>query len=898
MLRNRYSDLIGQFRYGQRAFNSRNGIVVSLRAFIQLVSEGVIAFAHFGLAARYSVRRAFAISEAIPAHGHFIIRQSLAIIDLFIGRRSQRYSTLVNDNFAIYILDVQLARDVFTSCILNHQRIAGSYNRSSRYVSRCCAGRRSFKRIALRQLAYAYRRAMRLAIVRPFTACRRNYDFIRVFSYSQSTKLLSNLIIVLVRVAPIQSICIRRRANCGLRTRDNKVHLFTINQTINVASSLQRFAVIRLGITLSLDRHRGGLDRQQTRILPNNTELNRYIIAVFVSHLHIAAKYANMIANILAFSNMLNARYRVSSRQAVHRVSRHRLFLAIIGNRIRVTLERNICLLLILRHIGHSFSYRIRNRGAPASEVIAVICRYSRRSRRCRTLLAFVMHNLAVGVSAIDRAMLAIIVDNREYLQLIVQLQHQLIISGNRAALLSGIQAHVQQIILAKVIGVTRHSRALIASPAVLGLIGIFSRSLEAAVGLLQHVLHRIRSFINLLIGKGYFGALFGRRQHSGAGQLPHVLHAIFRAAGNHLIARAGLRIFNVRLLTIVGNRVAVLILVMDDHLPGSQLGVVEDNLVIIDHSAVFQHSVFNKGMGNHLLISNVTGNIRRFNSSSRANQTRRLRHQIGNILFYTVIINIGFNVRAALDSSREHGILFVRRNPLGPDIPMLGDGRIDKAFVQRAGAGRVGIPTFKVVAIAGRISGQRIAFSILIESAVFAVIRRAQRMVLIHTVRSVGIISAGVIQMILNSLDRRNPLCKYLHIMRGHFNAPVKFLIKAIVSIPSSKFIFRIHAARSFYIRIFARFIIRNHLFKRNIVYIINTRAIFKDDTILISRIINCARILVHLFVCKAFDINNICLVNAPSIRQIALAFKFNIIGVCNISDIITNFYNISGTI
>ena len=96
VLRNRYCHLVGQLRYFQRAFCLGDLVVVCLCAFVQRIGERIRASPYRCLAACYSIRCAFACRESVTAHGHFIVRQCLAIVHLLVSCARQRDCTLAD----------------------------------------------------------------------------------------------------------------------------------------------------------------------------------------------------------------------------------------------------------------------------------------------------------------------------------------------------------------------------------------------------------------------------------------------------------------------------------------------------------------------------------------------------------------------------------------------------------------------------------------------------------------------------------------------------------------------------------------------------------------------------------------------------------------------------------
>ncbi len=703
---------------------------------------------------------------------------------------------------------------------------------------------------------------MRLAVIYERAASRRDYDFIRIFSYSQRTNALANRVVTLLRSAiPVQAVAVRAAAYLGLTASRCKRRGFAIYEAADLAFRSQCGAVIYLRRTGRRDRHSGrinlhiGLDsiRSISRhifhanidsILFNNIALaafyilisrrfsspilsiNRILNCIFVVVAAYRHAVRSSIISVLVRHNYDSTEVTTPTALNLNVLVRHRkvslipttkditvqrrcfgylhccaIFICRLSRNYRNT-RRNITRIFIRylmrinrpatseyngirRHSKRAIAHH-RIRGRPAAKGIAFHGRISFHRYRFANAIIFRRRHSRCA----SRSILSIFIRYRKLIQIVMQVYHCITISSDRGFLLFGIDGHIQRIVF-DLDGIICRSRALITRPAILRLGISVNIRIFTSLSILQNILYSIRCFINLLIGKGYFGALFGRRQHSGAGQLPHVLHAIFRAAGNHLIARAGLRILQVGLIIVLSNRIFVLILVMDGHLPGGQLGVVEDDAVV----------PFHEGMVHKQLIGNIARNFRRVDCFRRAYKTRLivLFKQRTNRLLNAVVINVCSNRYINIQRSRNSRRLFGCRHPLGPDIPILSDGRIDKPFVQRAGALIISIPAFEHIAFtADRSILHRRNFvcnSILIVGAVFAVIRRAQRMALIHAVRSVGIISAGVIQMILNSLDRRKPLCKYLHIMRGHsIFARVYSFGESIIIIPTVKHVFGIN--------------------------------------------------------------------------------------------------------
>ena len=391
--------------------------------------------------------------------------------------------------------------------------------------------------------------------------------------------------------------------------------------------------------------------------------------------------------------------------------------------------------------------------------------------------------------------MFAVVIGYGEHEQIIVQVDHGIAITGNGRLLLLGVHAHVQLVVFNCNRIVSRRS-AGVAGPAILGLVISINTSIRA-VRLLQNILHRVRSHVDLPVHEGHFGAISISSQHSISDQLPHILSAVFvSTARNYPVGFALLRILQVGVHSVISKLVAVFIHIMHDHRPGRQPGIVEGNLVIVDHIAVFIHTVFNKGMVNNLLISNISGDFRRFNRNRRTNQTRHLRHQIGNRFFAAVIINIGCNIRATFNSSRERSFLFIRGNPLGVNIPIFCDGDVDKTSIQRTCAGSIGIPTGKVITITRRLGGKRVGRSILIVAAVIRiVVRCTQRMSLVYIIGGIGIGCTGIVQMIFDSLDGRIPLSINNQVCRRHrISAPVNRLLAGSIVIPTAKDVFGVH--------------------------------------------------------------------------------------------------------
>ena len=98
----------------QLAFGLFDCVVVRLRALVQRVGERVIALANNRLASRHVICRAFAVSKAVAANRHRVVRQCIAVVGLAVRSGGQRHLALADRQRS----RIRLRNDIL-SCSVN-----------------------------------------------------------------------------------------------------------------------------------------------------------------------------------------------------------------------------------------------------------------------------------------------------------------------------------------------------------------------------------------------------------------------------------------------------------------------------------------------------------------------------------------------------------------------------------------------------------------------------------------------------------------------------------------------------------------------------------------------------------------------------------------------------------
>ena len=105
---------------GKRAFRLGDVVVLSQRAVVQRVVEGVIAGANQGLAARNVISSALAFNKALAANRYLVIGKRRAVVRLAVRSRGERYRTRANDELAIFNLELNVLE--IAVLVLEHRR--------------------------------------------------------------------------------------------------------------------------------------------------------------------------------------------------------------------------------------------------------------------------------------------------------------------------------------------------------------------------------------------------------------------------------------------------------------------------------------------------------------------------------------------------------------------------------------------------------------------------------------------------------------------------------------------------------------------------------------------------------------------------------------------------------
>ena len=111
--------LFSTVSHSQSAFCLGDGVVVSIRAIVQRVGEGILALAHLGQSAGNIVGCAFALCKTVATYSDFMLRQRSTIVHLVGTCRCQGDSTLVDRQLAVLSFHIELCRHIVASSIQN-----------------------------------------------------------------------------------------------------------------------------------------------------------------------------------------------------------------------------------------------------------------------------------------------------------------------------------------------------------------------------------------------------------------------------------------------------------------------------------------------------------------------------------------------------------------------------------------------------------------------------------------------------------------------------------------------------------------------------------------------------------------------------------------------------------
>ena len=156
----------------QRAQFLRDIVVVRVRAFVQRVSERVLARANNRLASRHVVLRAFVLNKAVAANRHIVVRQRGAVVLLAVSSGGQRHAALID----LQRSRIRLRNDIF----LRRVNLANGILREVRDIRSSIRSRRArfgntFKGNAIRRTGKSGN-SMLVSIISRRAAVRRQLD--------------------------------------------------------------------------------------------------------------------------------------------------------------------------------------------------------------------------------------------------------------------------------------------------------------------------------------------------------------------------------------------------------------------------------------------------------------------------------------------------------------------------------------------------------------------------------------------------------------------------------------------------------------------------------------------------------------------------------------------------
>ena len=261
--RSRHNDVFRILRDNQSSDVFLNRIVACLGCAVPVNAVGVLAVAYRRLGSGHSEGCGFVVFESADAAGR---RQRGAVINLVCAFGLNRQILRRDFDLTGFADDIQFRGHIFAFSVPDDQGIRIRIHISGGHIRRSRAGCSGLKRVAFRQCADRYGRAVRLSVIGEFAACGRHSNgFIILGDYQRAEVFRNRVVACLGCAVPVNPVGVLAVAYHLLGSGHSEGCGFVVFESADAAGRRQRFTVINLARAFGLNRQ--FLRRDRDRVI-------------------------------------------------------------------------------------------------------------------------------------------------------------------------------------------------------------------------------------------------------------------------------------------------------------------------------------------------------------------------------------------------------------------------------------------------------------------------------------------------------------------------------------------------------------------------------------------------------------------------------------------------------